>query len=135
MGTAVKGKDKIIKVHDGTALVEVPFQGDATYNPGKTPQNSRSKNGGHAFHNEEGETITFAIEKERPALTVHTRLRTLAASGELVEIEYADKNTGGESKTGTALVTLGEESAGVDGVVTQQVTLTVDGVLADGVVA
>ena len=36
MGTAVKGKDLLIHVDDGTGtMVEVPYQGDATYNPGK----------------------------------------------------------------------------------------------------
>ena len=118
MGTAVKGKDLLIHVDDGTGImVEVPYQGDATYNPGKTSNISVTKNGKHPYQTEEGATITFSFEKERPALAVHPRLRTLSQTGEQVAVEYKDSNAGGEAYSGNAVITLGEEESGVEGVI------------------
>lgn len=127
MGTAVNGKDMRVFVHDGDdpgVMVEVPFQGDATYNSGKSAEQSRTKNGTHAFQNETGASITFTFERERPALPSHTRLQTLSDSGEAVAIEYRDANSGGLSITGDAVVTLGEEAANVEGLISVNVTLS-----------
>lgn len=126
MGTAVKGKDLLIHVHDGGdpgTMIEVPYQGDATYNPGKSSNISVTKNGKHPFQTDEGATITFSFEKERPALVIHTRLRTLSETGEAVAVDYKDRNSGGESQSGLAVITLGEEASGVEGVVETQVTI------------
>lgn len=126
MGTAVKGNDLLIHIHDGGspgAMVEVPYQGDATFNPGKTQNISVTKNGKHGYQSDEGATLKFSFEKERPALTVHTRLRTLSQTGAQVAVEYKDKNSGGESYSGDAVVTLGEEESGVEGVVKVAVTI------------
>ena len=68
--------------------------------------------------------MSFSIEKERPALSAHTRLRTLSETGEEVSVEYRDKHSGGESLSGLAAVIVGEETAGVDGMLVQQVTIT-----------
>ncbi len=135
MGTAVKGKDLLIHVDDGTGMkVEVPYQGDATYNPGKTSNISVTKNGKHPYQTEEGTTITFSFEKERPALAVHTRLRTLSQTGEQVAIDYRDSNSGGESYSGNAVITLGEEESGVEGVMKINVTAAfVDDPVIEGV--
>ena len=138
MGTAVKGKDLLIYIHDGNdpgEMVEVPYQGDATYNPGRSSNISVTKNGKHPYQTEEGATITFSIEKERPALAVHTRLRTLSATGAEVAVEYRDKNSGGESYSGTAIITLGEEKSGVEGVVETGVTVAFVDDPVPGVVA
>ncbi|WP_224826286.1 phage tail protein [Cognatishimia sp. MH4019] len=126
MGTAVKGKDLLIHIHDGGdpgGMVEVPYQGDATYNPGKSSNISVTKNGKHPYQTEEGATITFSFEKERPALAVHTRLRTLSQTGDAVAVEYKDSNSGGESYSGNAVITLGEEESGVEGVIKTNVTI------------
>lgn len=124
MGTAVKGSDKLIHVDDGAGeMVEIPYQGDATYNPGKSAEISRTKNGAHPYSTDAGHTITFSIEKERPALAAHTRLRTLSASGDLVQVSYDDPKAGGETLTGEAMVVVGEETANTEGVLTQSVTI------------
>lgn len=124
MGTAVRGKDLLIHVDDGNGtMVEVPYQGDATYNPGKSSNISVTKNGKHPYQTEEGATITFSFEKERPALAVHTRLRTLSQTGDAVAVEYKDSNSGGESYSGSAVITLGEEESGVEGVIKTNVTI------------
>ncbi|MEP4195981.1 MAG: hypothetical protein ABJL99_10140 [Aliishimia sp.] len=124
MGQAVQGKDLLVSIDDGAGTqVDVPYQGDATFNNGKSSEISVTKNGKHPFQQEEGASISFSIEKERPALTVHTRLRTLSDSAEPVAVEYKDKNSGGESMSGTALITLGEETSNVEGIVNVNVTI------------
>lgn len=126
MGLAVKGKDLLIHIHDGNdpgEMLEVPYQGDATFASGKSSNISVTKNGKHPYQTEEGASISFTFEKERPALAVHTRLRTLSETGAQVQVEYKDKNAGGESYTGNALITLGEESSNVEGVVVTNCTL------------
>lgn len=127
MGTGVLGKDKLVHIHDGAdpgEMVEVPHQGDATFNPGKSANISVQKNSKMPYNSDEGASVTFSIKKERPALAAHTRLRTLAATGEEVDVEYRDKHSGGESQSGKAVITLGEEGAGTEGLLEQQVTVS-----------
>lgn len=124
MGTAVKGKDKLVYIDDGAGTVtEVPYQGDARYNRGLTNQVSKTKNGKHGYQTDEGASISFSFEKERPALAIHTRLRTLSETGETTACEYNDKYSGGESISGNVTVTLGEEESNTEGVLVQPVTL------------
>lgn len=124
MGTAVKGKDILVHIDDGAGtMTEVPYQGDARYNRGLTNQVSKTKNGKHGYQTDEGATISFSFEKERPALPIHTRLRTLAETGASSACEYKDENSGGESISGNVVVTLGEEETNVEGVLVQPVTL------------
>ncbi|WP_299686688.1 hypothetical protein [uncultured Tateyamaria sp.] len=124
MGQGVNQKDLLVKIDDGTGtMVEIPYQGEAEFNTGKETQVSRTKNGAHPYQTEAGATLTFSFEKERPALTIHTRLRTLSETGELVAVEYGDKNTGGEMRSGSASVSLGAETAGTEGVISQSVSL------------
>lgn len=126
MGTAVKGKDYLVFIHDGGdpgQLVEVPYQGDSTFNNGKTSNISVTKNGKHPYQTDEGASVSFSFEKERPALAIHTRLRTLSETGAEVQAEYRDKNVGGESRSGTVLVTIGDEPANTEGVIVTNVTL------------
>lgn len=124
MGLAVQGKDLLVFVDDGTGqMLEIPYQGDANFNPGKTSNVSVTKNGKHTFQSEAGAQITFSFEKERPALAAHTRLRTLSSTGALATVEYRDKNSGGESLSGMAQVTLGEEAANVEGIIVTSVTI------------
>jgi hypothetical protein len=125
--TGVLGKDMLVFIHDGAdpgALVEVPHQGDATYNPGKTAQNSIQKNSKLPYHTDEGASVTFTIKKERPAHAIHTRLRTLTGTSQQTQCEYRDKNAGGESYSGPVTVTVGEETTGTGGLLEQQVVLS-----------
>lgn len=125
MGLAVKGKEYLVFIDDGTGtMVEVPYQGDATFNSGKSSAISVTKNGKHPYQTEEGASISFTFEKERPALAAHTRLRTLSETNEQVAVEFGDTNSGGEKRTGTALVTLGEEASNVEGVIVVNCTLS-----------
>ncbi len=124
MGTAVRGKDLLIYIDDGDGtMTEVPYQGDATYNSGKSSEISVTKNGKHAYQTEEGASITFSFEKERPALAIHTRVRTLSETGASVAVEYKDQNSGGESYSGNAVISLGEQQANVEGVINVNVTV------------
>lgn len=138
MGSPVLGKDKLVYIGDGgdpETLIDVPHQGDATFNTGVTAEISVQKNSKLPYSNEAGASITFSIRKERPALAPHTRLAALAASGEQVACEYRDKNTGGEKHAGQVVVTLGEETTGVEGLLEQQVTLSFVGDPVRGVTA
>lgn len=124
MGQAVNQTDYLVKVDDGTGtMIEIPYQGSATYDSGKRTEQSRTKNGTHAYQTEAGASLSFSFEKERPALAIHTRLRTLSETGEVVAIEYGDKNSGGELRSGTAVISLGEEEAGTEGVIETSVTI------------
>ncbi|WP_172332599.1 hypothetical protein [Mangrovicoccus sp. HB161399] len=124
MGNAVKGKERLLYIDNGSGtLVEVPFQGDGTYNPGKTAGTSRTKNGSHPYATDAGATFTTNIEFERPMLAVHTRLQELSASGEIIAVEVRDKNIGGQKYSGTAQIVLGEEQSGVDGVLSQALSV------------
>lgn len=136
MGTGIKGSDYLVSIDDGSgAMVEVPYQGDATYNPGKNLERSKTKNGVHTYTSEEGATLTFSFEKERPALAAHTRLRTLSDTESLVNVEFGDKNSGGEKRSGEAQILLGEEETGTEGIIKVSVTVafTADPVI--GIVA
>ncbi|WP_208348696.1 hypothetical protein [Pseudaestuariivita rosea] len=125
MATAVNGKEVLVFIDDGTrTMVEVPYQGDATYASGRTAEISVTKNGKHPYQTEAGETVTFSFEKERPVLAVHNRLRQVAESGEIIAAEYKDPKEGGEGRSGQAMVTLGNETTNVEGVVTTEVTLS-----------
>jgi hypothetical protein len=104
-------------------MLEVPHQGDATFNPGKSVNFSKRKNSNVPFETNDGATVTLTILKERPALTAHTRLATLAGTFEPVMVEYKDPNTGGEIQSGMAHISLGQETSGTDGHLEQEVTI------------
>ncbi|WP_108259343.1 phage tail protein [Mangrovicoccus ximenensis] len=123
MGNAVKGKDKLLFIDVSGTMTEVPYQGDGTYNSGKTASTSRTKNGSHPYATDSGAIFTTKVEPERPMLAIHTRLQELSASGEIIDVEIRDKNVGGESYVGTAAITISEESSGVDGVLTWSISV------------
>lgn len=126
MGTPVKGKDKLVYIGDGVGgFDEVEYQGDCTFSTGKTAEISRTKNGSHPYSNDGGASVVFSIEKERPALAVHTRIRDFGISEDHIAFRYSDERTGGERVSGVCKITVGDETTNVEGVLVQQVTLSV----------
>ena len=122
--TGVQGKEVLISVDDGTGtMLEIEHQNDATYNPGKTQNVKRSKNGSLPYQSEEGATVTFSFDKVRPLSAGQNRLYALSDSNEAAAIEYNDPGTGGHKRSGLANVTLGEESANNEGIVSVNVSI------------
>ena len=120
----VKGKDVLISVDDGAGtMVEVEYQGDATYNSGKSQNVVRAKNGSLPYQSEEGATLTFTFSKVRPLSTGQNRLYTLSDSNAAVGVEYNDTASGGHKIAGTANVTISEETANIDGIIAISVSM------------
>ncbi len=122
--TGVRGKDVLISVDDGTgAMLEVEYQGDATYNSGKSQNVVRAKNGSLPYQSEEGATITFTFNKVRPLSAGQNRLYALSDSNEPAAVEYNDPAAGGHRVAGNANVTISEETANVDGILAVNVSI------------
>lgn len=113
----VLGSDAIVRVHDGVdpgEFIEVEYQGDASYDTGVKQNLKRYKNGSLPFQSKDGATLSMTVGKTRPLAAGQTRLWAVAASGELVQIEYDDPNTGGHKRAGYAQVSMGPEKTGVN---------------------
>ena len=120
----VKGKDVLISVDDGSGtMVEVEYQGDATYNSGKSQNVVRAKNGSLPYQSEEGATLTFTFSKVRPLSTGQNRLYTLSDSNAAAEVEYNDPASGGHKVAGKANVTISEETANTEGIISVNVSM------------
>ena len=122
--TGVRGKDVLISVDDGSGtMLEVEYQGDATYNSGKSQNVVRAKNGSLPYQSEEGATITFTFNKVRPLSAGQNRLYTLSDSNEAAAVEYNDPASGGHKIAGNANVTISEETANVEGIIAVNVSI------------
>lgn len=120
----VRGENVLISVDDGTGtMLEVEYQGDATYNSGKSQNVARSKNGSLPYQSNEGATITFTFNKVRPLSTGQNRLYALSDSQEAATVEYNDTPAGGHKIAGPANVTVSEETANVDGLISVNVSI------------
>lgn len=120
----VKGKDVLISVDDGSGtMLEVEYQGDATYNSGKSQNVVRAKNGSIPYQSEEGATLTFTFSKVRPLSTGQNRLYTLSDSTDAAAVEYNDSASGGHKIAGTANVTISEETANTEGIISVNVSI------------
>lgn len=133
--TSVQGKDVLVSVmaDNGTTLLEVEHQDDATYNPGKTLNKIKHKNATSANFTEEGEQITFSFAKQRPLSLGQNRIFELAKSEEAAICVYNDEKTGGHKREGLAKFSVGEESAGVDGLVNVPITVVFVGTVSEDV--
>jgi len=122
--TGVRGKDVLISVDDGSGtMLEVEYQGDATYNSGKSQQVVRAKNGSLPYQSEDGATITFTFNKVRPLSAGQNRLYALSDSNEAAAVEYNDPKSGGHKIAGNANVTISEETANVEGIIAVNVSI------------
>ena len=120
----VLGKEVLISVDDGTGtMLEVEYQGDATFNSGKSQNVVRAKNGSLPYQTEEGATVTFSFSKVRPLSAGQNRLYALSDSNEAALVEYNDPASGGHKVAGNAHVTISDETAGVDGVIAVNVAI------------
>lgn len=126
--TGVRGKDVLISVDDGTGtMLEVEYQGDATYNSGKSQNVVRAKNGSLPYQSEEGATITFTFNKVRPLSSGQNRLYALSDSNEAAAVEYNDPASGGHKIAGSGNVTISEETSNVDGLIAVNVSIAFAG--------
>lgn len=117
MPETVQGDDIVVRIHDGAdpgAFLEIEYQGDATYDPGVKQNSKRYKNGNLPFQSKDGATISMTVGKVRPLSAGQARLFAVAASGELVQAEYDDPNSGGQKREGQVQVTMGPEKTGVN---------------------
>lgn len=122
--TGVRGKDVLISVDDGTGtMLEVEYQGDATFNSGKSQNVVRAKNGSLPYQSEEGATITFTFNKVRPPSSGQNRLYALSDSNDAAPVEYNDPASGGHKIAGSANVTISEETANVEGIIAVNVSI------------
>ena len=122
--TGVRGKDVLISVADGDGtMLEIEYQGDATFNSGKSQNVVRAKNGSLPYQSEEGATITFTFNKVRPLSAGQNRLYALSDSSAAAAVEYNDVASGGHKIAGDAKVTISDESAGVDGIIAVNVSI------------
>ncbi|UWQ77355.1 hypothetical protein [Leisingera sp. M658] len=115
--TAVQGEDNVIRIHDGAdpgTMLEIEYQGDATYNNGVTQNLKRYKNGSLPYRSKDGTTLNFTMGKVRPLSAGQQRLWDVAESGELVQAEYDDPNSGGQKRSGIAQFSMGSEKAGTN---------------------
>lgn len=123
--TGVQGKENLVSIadSDGTTMLVVEHQGDATYNNGKTTERVINKNGAMTYVAEAGATISFTITKSRPLLPAQARLFALADTAESVNVVYEDAKAGGHKRAGEFAVSIGDEAANVEGIVEVPVTL------------
>lgn len=77
-----------------TGLIEVPLQGDATINFGRSIQVTKYKNGQSSAQNDQGVTINFEMGNTAPLSTGETRMWALHESGELAYFELQSLVTG-----------------------------------------
>lgn len=120
----VNGKEVLISVDDGSGtMLEVEYQGDATFNSGKTQNVVRAKNGSLPYQSEEGATISFTFSKVRPLSAGQNRLYALSDGGESAAVEYNDGKAGGHKIAGTANVTISEETSNTDGLIEVSVSM------------
>ncbi len=126
--TGVRGKDVLISVDDGSGtMVQVEYQGDATYNSGKSQNVVRAKNGSLPYQSEEGATITFTFNKVRPLSAGQNLLYALSDSNEAVMVAYDNNAKGGHKIAGCAQITISEETAGTDGIIAVNVSMAFAG--------
>lgn len=122
--TGVRGKDVLISVDDGAGtMLEVEYQGDASFNSGKSQNVVRAKNGSLPYQSEEGATITFTFNKVRPLSSGQNRLYALSDSNDEAPVEYNDPASGGHKIAGSANVTISEETANVEGIIAVNVSI------------
>ena len=120
----IRGKDVLISVDDGSGtMLEIEYQGDATYNSGKSQNVVRTKNGSLPYQSEEGATISFTLQKLRPLSHGQNRLYALSDNNEAAAIEYNDAANGGHKIAGSANVTISEETANTDGLIAVNVSI------------
>jgi hypothetical protein len=124
MPTGVPGKEQLVRVDDGAGtMLEVEYQGSATYATGVSQNLKKTKNGFLPFQTKDGATIKFAVTRTRPMSTAQARLYALAQSGEIVNWDYIDPTTGGLNRAGAAQVSLSDETANDDNLIEQEVTI------------
>ena len=110
----------------GTPLL-VEHQEQTTFNTGRTQESVRTKTGTLTYQVENGETITFTIRKLRPLSAGQNRLYELHDTNDAVMVTYDDERSGGHKITGMGRVTISDETAGVDDIVTANVTIAFEG--------
>ena len=123
--TGVQGKENLVSIadSDGTTMLEVEQQGDASYDNGKTTERVVNKNGQMVYIAEAGATITFSMSKSRPLLPGQARIFAVADTGQSVKVVYEDAKAGGHKREGEFAVSIGEEAANTEGMVEVPVTL------------
>ncbi|WP_118138600.1 phage tail tube protein [Oceanicella sp. SM1341] len=125
---AVKGKDSLLSLHDGSAFVALEKQNEGTLSPGVTASSVKHKNGQTPVRTEAGMSFTTSFTKTRPLFPGQQLAYAAARTGDLVQVQVADAKPGGEIWTGLAQIVTGDETSGTSGeTVDVPVTVTFDG--------
>lgn len=110
-----------------TGLLEVPLQGDATINFGKSIQVTKYKNGQSSAQSDQGVTINIEIGNAAPMAAGETRMWALHDSGDLAFFELQSSVNGAVEFSFQGRVAMSSMSAPVSGPTSVSMQIGVEG--------
>lgn len=102
-------------------LTEIDCQGDLTFDPGFTLEQSRTKNCTHPFFRESGATAQFTVELENPPSAAQTEIIDATYNKSQTEVAIVSSDTGMPKWQGNAYISFSPLTAPTEGIATIQV--------------
>lgn len=121
-----------IEIGDGLVAstqtyIEVPCQGEGTFNSGRALESAQFKSGNKPYRTQGGATFTFTMGMEVPANASQELVFISADNGTTLAWRLTHADTGAQIYTGNARCVITELSVPVEGIATYQVQVAWEG--------